>query len=139
MSEKREQVAKQWGAVSHLAAVLAEIARVNSGMVREGTFDVALNLHGHRTAYLMGVLGDALNGMDAVDEDKDGWLDPIYEVAHKMFPHWRESSEVYRAALQSVVNASSEVHLSDGVTLARMRQLAIDALTRPMRDQESKS
>lgn len=43
-------------------------------------------MSGARTACQMEILGDILNGMDAVDDAEDGWLSPVFEEAHRMFP-----------------------------------------------------
>jgi hypothetical protein len=88
MDERREQVVKQLKAVAHLATALAEV----SGQLAKGyadptaaSFDGIVEMTGERTAHQMEVLGDMLNGMDAVT-DEDEWLTPIFDAAHKMWP-----------------------------------------------------
>jgi hypothetical protein len=34
----------------------------------------------------METLGDILNGMNAVDEKEDAWLDPIFREAQRLWP-----------------------------------------------------
>lgn len=85
MDEKREQVAKQCEVVAHLGGVLAEIGRVNAGLVREGRFDNILDIVGNWTAHLMDEIANVLNDIDAVGEE-DGKYSPVFEAAHKMFP-----------------------------------------------------
>lgn len=67
--EKREQVAEQCRAVVHM-----------------GKMDQLLDIVGQRTAHVMNVLGDILNDMDAVDDDADGWMEPIFAEAQRLWP-----------------------------------------------------
>jgi len=88
ISEKREQAAKQLEAVAHLATVLAgissDLVKVCRDPACEGPNEL-VELVGNRTARQMEILGDMLNGMDAVTEE-DEWLTPIYETAHRLWP-----------------------------------------------------
>lgn len=88
--EKREQVAKQCDAVVHLAKALGQVysdyAVIFRTPVAAGHDNRLVEPVGKRTAHLMEVLGDILNGMDAVDEKEDAWLDPIYAEAHRLWP-----------------------------------------------------
>ena len=86
VDEKREQVAKQCEAVVHLAKALAEVTGHKAAMFRSGKLDELIEMVGNRTAYQMQLLGDILNGMDAVDDEEDGWLAPVFEAAQQMFP-----------------------------------------------------
>src|SRR5690606_1410202 len=82
-ANKADQVRRQYLAVAHLAIALA--------LVHEQLADsIALapklvDLRGQRSASIMETLGDILNAMDANDPDDD-WLNPVFEVAHKMWP-----------------------------------------------------
>ncbi len=87
--EKREQVAKQCEVVAHLARALAQVHIDYVSMFGNARFDVLIEIIGKRTAYLMETLGDALNNMDAVDADADGWTFPIFETAQRLWPQAR--------------------------------------------------
>lgn len=83
-SGKRDQVAAQYRAVAHLAAQISTVHVQSSSIIPQAPEGV-IEIMGERSARLMEVLGDILNGMDAT-EPSDEWLDPIYEKAHAMFP-----------------------------------------------------
>lgn len=84
-SGKREQVAKQCQAVAHMAKTLASVNTDYAALLRAGA-PLPLEIVGARTAYLMEVLGDILNDMDAVDEEEDGWIDPVIAEAQRLWP-----------------------------------------------------
>jgi hypothetical protein len=84
VDEKREQVALQCAAVAHLAGVLAGVRKDYAALIRGGRMDDLLDSVGAETAQQMNLLGDILNGMDAVAEG-DEWLTPIFEEARRMF------------------------------------------------------
>ena len=91
MAEKRQQVAMQCKAVSHLADALAAIHEDQEAMIKNASPDDWLvDRIGNRTARIMNTLGDILNGMDAV-EDSDAWMDPVFEEAKRQFPQATES------------------------------------------------
>lgn len=85
VDKKRAQVAKQCEAVAYMATALASVNTDFAKMFRAGHMDDLIEQVGPRTAHLMEVLGDILNGMDAVDK-KDKWLDPVFEQAHRFWP-----------------------------------------------------
>lgn len=83
--EKREQVARQYEVIEHMASVLISIGRCNAGLLREGKLDELIEMLGESTARQMEFLGDILNGMDAVDES-DARFDPVFEEAQRLWP-----------------------------------------------------
>lgn len=83
---ERKQIAAQYRAVAHLARSLAEVHDDLVGAIEEGACDRIAWIQGPRSAAIMELLGDILNGMDAVDED-DRWLDPIFHAAHLRYPN----------------------------------------------------
>ncbi len=85
-AEKQAQVAAQCRAVVHLATALAEVHRQKAIILETGQPYKPVEFVGQQTASLMETLGDILNGMDAVDEDEDKWLDPIFAEAHRLWP-----------------------------------------------------
>lgn len=85
LEEKREQVAKQYEVVAHLATALASVHTQSVLAIRSGALDSLLDQQGSRSASIMEDLGDILNGMDAVDDDEDSWTAPIFSAAQKMF------------------------------------------------------
>lgn len=85
--ERRTQVAAQCRAVVHMAKALAEVHEAKAqGFEMGDRSDGIINVVGNSTASIMEVLGDILNGIDANDSDEDGWLDPIFEKAHQLWP-----------------------------------------------------
>lgn len=70
MSEKRDQVAVQCRAVSHMAKAIAKVHDDYAGIEHAGIMESLLDEVGWQTAELMEDLGDMLNGMDAVTETK---------------------------------------------------------------------
>lgn len=91
MSELSDQVSKQYLAVAHLAGALARVHADLAEIVKRDEDPEMIKLRGARSARIMEVLGDILNGMDAVDRDEDAWLDPIFEAAHSLFSQSPES------------------------------------------------
>lgn len=83
--EKRKQVSAQCSAVAHLATALAQVCNDYAVMFAGDAMKGLEDQVGKRTARQMEVLGDILNGMDAVSEDDD-WLTPIFEKAHELWP-----------------------------------------------------
>ena len=90
--ERRIQVAKQCEAVAHLATTLAGVHKDYAMLFREGHATTLIDMVGERTAYLMETLGNILNGMDAVDEQEDAWLGPVFAEAHRLWPQPKEST-----------------------------------------------
>lgn len=86
IDEKRQQVVDQYRAVAHLASTLATVHSEIGEAITAGPSDDLLDIRGNRSAHIMEVLGDILNGMDAVDDGEDKWMAPIFERAQKMFP-----------------------------------------------------
>ena len=86
MSELSEQVSKQYRAVAHLAEALAQVHSQMVEIVKRDDDAILLSLRGNRSANIMELLGNILNGMDAVDRDADAWLDRVFEDAHRLFP-----------------------------------------------------
>jgi hypothetical protein len=82
---KRKQVAEQYRVVVHLANALACVHQDLIPLIQDGCGDELLDLRGERSARIMEVLGDILNGMDAVTEE-DNWTAPIFDGAHKRWP-----------------------------------------------------
>lgn len=87
MSKTREQVVAQCRVVAHLARQIAVVheqkAEAYASLnMSDGLIDVV----GSETASFMEALGDILNGMDAVDEKEDRWVDPVFEAAHATWP-----------------------------------------------------
>jgi hypothetical protein len=85
--EKRRQVADQYRVVAHLASALMDVHKQIEPSIRDGISDDLLDLRGKRSAHLMEVLGDILNGMDAVDNSEDGWTAPIFKRAQELWPN----------------------------------------------------
>ena len=85
--EKQAQVAAQCRAVVHMAKVLAEVHEAKAqGFDGAERSDGIIDVVGQSTAYIMETIGNILNGIDAVDSDEDGWLDPIFAEAHRLWP-----------------------------------------------------
>lgn len=68
--------------VRHLAAVLGD---VHARHCIVHTSRAALEYQGQRAYAILETLADALCGMDARDEDEDGWFDPILNRAREVF------------------------------------------------------
>lgn len=85
-ANRMRQVQDQCKAVAHMARALAEIhdARVELFASSDVTMGLVESI-GRRTADLMEVLGDILNGMDAASEE-DEWIHPIMKEAQRIWP-----------------------------------------------------
>lgn len=75
------QVADQYKVVAHLARALAAVHEQLEPIIRSGEPSIALDIQGERSVHIMDVLGDILNGMDAVDDVEDAWTAPIFDAA----------------------------------------------------------
>jgi hypothetical protein len=84
-SDKREQVARQCAVVVALADRLGGVRKDYEKLVRGGYVDDLLDMIGSETSRQMELLGDVLNGMDAVDQD-DEWMTPVFEEARRRWP-----------------------------------------------------
>lgn len=83
----KEQVLAQCRVVAHLAKQIAMIHEQKAEVYEDMNMDARLiDVVGQFSANAMEVLGDMLNGMDAVDEDEDAWTSPVFEVAHATWP-----------------------------------------------------
>ncbi len=81
---KAEQVQRQYQAVARLTRTLAEVHEDITPSIPSMHPDM-VDMIGKHSAWIMETLDDILNGMDAVtDEDADA--NPVFEMAHKMFP-----------------------------------------------------
>ncbi len=78
---KRAQVSAQCRAVAHMAKSLADVSLAMAYHVDDRILDTV----GKQTAHQMEVLGNILNGMDAVT-DEDDWITPIMIVAQRTWP-----------------------------------------------------
>ena len=87
---RAKQVAAQFRAVSHMATVLARVSDDMASLHDAGHADTLIDMHGERTAAEMEILGDILNGMDAVDSAEDAWLNPVFTEAHRLWPRGRK-------------------------------------------------
>lgn len=88
MDDTNKQVALQCKAVVHMCEALAEVYRMRQGRHEAGgkAADDVADLIGRWSAQAMETLGDMLNGMDAVDEEKDAWIDPVIREAQRRWP-----------------------------------------------------
>lgn len=86
------QAARQYEAVAHMARALAQVHEDIAKILRSEHEYAPLELAGERSARIMETLGDILNGMDAVDESQDGWLDAVFHEAHRMWPSREEQT-----------------------------------------------
>lgn len=88
LAQKRTQVAAQYRAVAHMAKALMDVHTQIAPLIAEGIggVDSILDIQGARSAHIMEVLGDVLNGMDAVDPEEDAWISPVFDEAHRLFP-----------------------------------------------------
>lgn len=85
MEALRKQVALQCRSVAHMARALAGVQEDKGRLFEAGHLDTLLHFVGEQTAEQMEILGDILNGMDAVS-DEDDWLTPVFEEAQRRFP-----------------------------------------------------
>lgn len=84
--EKSNQVAMQCRAVAHMATALADVYTDYAAMFQSGQMGILVEQVGRRTSDLMETLGNVLNGMDANDEERDGWLNQVFEQANVIWP-----------------------------------------------------
>lgn len=86
-AKTKEQVLAQCRVVAHLAKQIAMVHEQKAEAYDSMTMDAGLiDIVGKMSANAMEVLGNVLNGMDAVDEDEDAWTYPVFEVAHVTWP-----------------------------------------------------
>lgn len=83
--DKLMQVSRQCSAVRYLATELALLYGDLAKIFAAGHFPNIADMDGEKSAALMEILGDILNGADAVPEGIE-WLDPIFEEAHRRWP-----------------------------------------------------
>lgn len=84
--EKRAQVIAQCKVVVHLATALANVHSDKAQLLKTGRLDDLIEMNGERSASIMETLADILNGMDAVDAEEDAWTDPVFKLAHQLWP-----------------------------------------------------
>lgn len=87
-TEVRAQIAAQYRAVAYLARAIADVHDQLTPAIKRGSCDGIASIQGPRSAAIMEILGDILNGMDAVDEE-DAVLDHVFEKAHELYPNAR--------------------------------------------------
>lgn len=87
-AELRAQIAAQYRAVAFMARNLADVHDQLAPSIEQGHADSIASIQGPRSAAIMEILGDILNGMDAVDEE-DAALDPVFAKAHELYPNAR--------------------------------------------------
>lgn len=82
-----EQVSEQCRAVAHMAECVAKVHRDLQTLFegKHGGADTLRLVTGKSTHIRMEILGDMLNGMDAVLPE-DEWIGPIFETARLRFP-----------------------------------------------------
>lgn len=83
--ERRNQVAAQCRVVAHLAEKISGVHRDLAWIYAHPDTKFPSDLVGRLTAERMEILGNILNGMDAV-LDEDEWVNPIFERAHDLWP-----------------------------------------------------
>lgn len=83
--EKRKQVALQCKAVAHMARALAEVYDHRAMRLESDWVKGDGELIGRWSANAMEILGEMLNGMDAVDESDD-WMKPVFREAQRLWP-----------------------------------------------------
>ena len=112
ISQKRQQVAAQCSAVVHLATSLADIHSDYAKLFLNGSAEDLIDMVGDRTAAFMDILGDLLNGMDAVTEE-DGKLDQVFAEAHRIWPQPAATPDLLEAleAAQRDLNDLSDFYV----------------------------
>lgn len=86
--EKQDQLVQQCKVVAHLANAIMQVHLDLADIYEQIPHtDAQVDHVGNRTARLMETLGDVLNGMDAVDAEEDGWVNPVFEEARRLFPN----------------------------------------------------
>lgn len=82
-----ERVAEQCRVVAHLARRIASVHEQKAEAYGQADLSPGfIDFVGDNTARLMEILGDVLNGMDAVDEEEDAWTFPVFEAAQCFWP-----------------------------------------------------
>ncbi len=107
------QVAAQMKAVAHMARA---IAKIHDDLREVGEQCPGLDLWaiwGEESASFMEILGDMLNGMDAI-EDEDAWMAPVFAEAQRVWPRAAESWVPPHARAQAS---------RDAAELARQREV----------------
>lgn len=84
MKDVAKQVADQCRVIAHAARVIADIHADKAEIVGRASPSM-VEFMGRETAQLMELLGDILNGMDAV-LDEDAWVNPIFAEAQRRWP-----------------------------------------------------
>lgn len=125
--EVREQIIQQCKAVAHLADALSQVHTDYANHVVSAYPADMLDMVGRRTAHFMEVLGNILNGLDAVDE-ADEWLDPVFKEAQRRWPPPTDASLIVAApdllaVLQEIVDYSggADHALDDPYVMERVR------------------
>lgn len=85
LEEKRAALKAMAKAISHMAKAIADVHSDLVALV-ELSDDAMADFRGPLFHHRMEALGDILNGMDAVDEDEDAWVNPIFATARDLFP-----------------------------------------------------
>ena len=81
------QVLDQYRVVVHLAKSLALVFEQSADFYAKTANNLMMiDMLGEHSAAIMEMLGDILNGMDAVDDDEDGWTNQIFRIAHATWP-----------------------------------------------------
>lgn len=81
-----EQVRLQYKAVVKLCENLALVHR-ETGEIIDRFPPGIVEMAGKRSAEIMELLGDVLNAMDAVDDEEDAWMEPIFAEAQRLWPN----------------------------------------------------
>lgn len=81
----RKQVTDQCRVVAHLAKAIAGVHADLAATFEDGAFGQIIPMVGARTAAWMEILGNMLDGIDAVTEDDD-WTAPVFEESQRRWP-----------------------------------------------------
>lgn len=116
-AELSEQTANQYKAVIHMARSLLIVHEQTLPLIH-GQSRGIMELQFVRSAEIMEMLGDTLNSMDAVDEDKDAWMDQVFEVRNAWIALLGEnvSEFVARAADNKVTEQTDRTMSGQGIT-----------------------
>ena len=91
-AELSEQTAQQYKAVIHMAKSLLIVHEQTLPLIPAQSRGI-MELQFFRSAEIMEMLGDTLNGMDAVDEE-DAWMDPVFEVRNEWMARLGENASL---------------------------------------------
>lgn len=80
--ERSKQVRDQYIAIAHMAKQIAHVY----GQLAQCAESLPESVVGPKSAQLLEVLGDVMNGDDIVEKE-DAWMEPIFEAAHRLYPH----------------------------------------------------